>query len=232
MNIAIMQPYLFPYLGYVQLMQAADIFVVYDNAQFMKGGWINRNRILGATGVQTFTLQLSGASANKKINEIDIGGNRAKIFRTLEQTYAKAPYGPETLDYVERCFAFEDSNLARFTENSLRELAGFLNIHAKFMTASHLEFDYQASAQDKVLSICEALDATHYINAEGGRELYDQPSFEAAGIKLRFLEHKPTEYSQFRRKGAFEPRLSVIDALANIGSKGVTELLNDFTLTR
>ncbi len=227
-----MQPYLFPYLGYVQLMQAADVFVVYDNAQFMKGGWINRNRILAANGPQTFTLQLSGASANKLINQIDIGSNGPKILRTIEQTYAKAPHAAETLAFVERCFAFSDSNLAAFIANSLAELANLLDVTTQFRMASSLAFDNEKPAQEKVLSMCAALGATHYINAEGGRELYSHAPFNEAGIDLKFLVHTPTEYSQRRRGAAFEPRLSVIDALMNIGPTGIQGLLDDFTLER
>jgi len=227
-----MQPYLFPYLGYVQLMQAADVFVIYDNAQFMKGGWINRNRILAANGPQTFTLQLIGASPNKLINQIDIGANGAKILRTMEQTYAKAPYAAETLAFVERCFTFNDSNLAGFIGNSLIELANHLGLTTQFKVASSLAFDNNLSAQEKVLAMCETLGATRYINAEGGRELYSHAPFEAAGIDLKFLMHTPTEYPQLKRGVDFEPRLSVLDALMNIGPEGVNDLLDDFTLER
>lgn len=227
-----MQPYLFPYLGYVQLMHAADIFVVYDNAQFMKGGWINRNRILASSGVQTFTLQMSGASANKQINEIEIGSNRAKIFRTIEQTYAKAPHATQTLAFIERCFAFDDANLARFIGNCLVELANLLELSTEFKMASSLAFDSNETAQKKVLAMCQFLGASRYINTEGGRDLYSHDPFSAAGIDLKFLEHTPTEYPQFRNKGAFEPRLSVIDALMNVGPAGVQNLLTDYSLTR
>lgn len=225
-----MQPYLFPYLGYVQLIQAADIFVIYDDAQFMKGGWVNRNRILSANGPQAFTLQLIGASANKQINQIAVGANRNKLLRTIEQTYAKAPYITETKTYIERCFAFDDNNLGAFLSNSLIELAKLLDLPTQFKFSSELTYDRNASAQNKVLTMCKSLGATRYINAEGGRELYHSEPFKAAGIDLRFLQHISTPYQQHRRSQEFEARLSVIDALMNVGVTGVRDLLNDFTL--
>jgi hypothetical protein len=225
-----MQPYLFPYFGYVQLIQAADIFVIYDDAQFMKGGWINRNRILSANGPQAFTLQLIGASANKQINQIEVGANRNKLLRTIEQTYAKAPYITETKAYIESCFAYDDNNLGAFLGNSLMELAKLLDLPTQFKLSSELAYDRNSSAQNKVLTMCQMLGATRYINAEGGRELYNNEPFEAAGIELKFLQHIPTPYQQHRRAHDFEPRLSVIDALMNVGISGVRGLLNDFTL--
>lgn len=232
MNLVIMQPYLFPYLGYAQLMRAADTFVIYDDAQFMKGGWINRNRILGSGGPQFITLNLLGASANKSINEVGIGNNLTKLRKTIEQTYAKAPHASEGMAYIDECFTFEGQNLAQFIGNSLILLAQKLELPTQFKWSSELNRDTSLSAQDAVLDMCRLLGATHYINAEGGKELYAQSDFEAEGIRLSFLHHQVTEYPQARNKGAFEARLSIVDVLMNIGFDGVREKLDDYSMVK
>lgn len=230
MNLVIMQPYLFPYLGYVQLMHVAETFVIYDDAQFMKGGWINRNRILGVGGPQFVTLNLSGASANKAINEVAIGSNLQKLRKTIEQTYAKAPYADQGLTYIDACFECSDQNLAGFVGNSLQLLAQRLGLTPQFMWSSELKRNRDLAAEDAVLEMCKLLSATHYINAEGGQDLYHAERFAAQNCRLSFLQHVPTDYPQIKNKGAFEPRLSVIDAIMNVGFEGVRNKLVDYRL--
>lgn len=230
MKLVIMQPYLFPYLGYIQLMQVADEFVIYDDAQFTRKGWINRNRIIGSNGPQHFTLNLQGASANKAINEVHIGNNLAKLRKTMEQTYAKAPFLEDGMAFIDDCFACEDTNLARFLGNSLILLANRLQLPTKFVWSSELGRNTTLAAQDAVLDMCEILGATHYINAEGGKELYSQADFRSRDMQLSFLHHQVTEYPQTRNKSGFEARLSVIDPLMNIGFAGVKAKLKDYDL--
>ena len=103
MKLGIMQPYFFPYIGYWQLMHAVDSYVIYDDVNYIKGGWINRNRILVNGEVKYFNLQLSGASPNKKINEICVTGNTLvnnKNLRILEAAYKKAPYFSESFRFL------------------------------------------------------------------------------------------------------------------------------------
>lgn len=230
MKLVIMQPYLFPYLGYIQLMQVADTFVIYDDAQFARASWINRNRIIGSNGPQLFTLNLVGASANKAISEIHIGDNLSKLRKTMNQTYAKAPFVEDGMSFIDECFAFEDANLARFLGNSLILLANRLQLPTKFVWASELGRNTTLAAQDAVLDMCEILGATHYINAEGGKELYSQADFRSRNMQLSFLQHHVTEYPQTRNRSDFEPRLSVIDPIMNIGFAGVKAKLNNYDL--
>lgn len=231
MNLVIMQPYLFPYLGYVQLMALADTFVIYDDAQYIKGGWINRNRIMGHGAPHVVTVSLRGASANKMINQIEIGDNLHKLRRTLAQCYAKAPFVDEGLAYVDACFANEDRNLARFVGTTLEKLASLLDLDTKFLWSSDVSTGPDVSAEAKVLSMCQQLGASRYINSEGGKSLYNRDNFIEAGIELQFLEHIPTDYHQVRNRGPFEPRLSVIDALMNEGADGVKDMLGSYRLT-
>src|SRR5690606_3799363 len=99
MKIAIMQPYLFPYLGYFQLINAVETFVFYDDVNFIKRGWINRNQILVDNKAALFTVPLKKASQNKLINEIDMAIDEkwlSQFFKTIEQNYKNAPYFDDT----------------------------------------------------------------------------------------------------------------------------------------
>lgn len=230
MKLAIMQPYFFPYLGYIQLMAAADVFVFYDNVQFIKGGWINRNRILGPGGVQMISLQTQGASANKLINEVGIGQNQTKLLRTVEQSYARAPFADEIMPFIKDCMEFPEQNLSRFLQNSLTALAGLLKLETRFIVASQTGVDMSGSATDKVLAYCQSLGAQVYINAEGGRRLYDVADFAAHDIDLKFLVPTPVAYVQKRADLPFEPNLSIIDVLMSVGIEGTRGLLAGYTL--
>jgi len=231
MKLAIMQPYFFPYLGYIQLMAAADCFVIYDDVNFIKRGWVNRNSILSMQGPQRITLELIKASQNKLINEIEIGGNRPKILRSIELNYKKAPFFDNIMPYVQACMAFQTTNLSCLLKFSLTELAKLLDMNTEFLVSSELEEPHKnRSGPDRILALCKTLGATHYINAEGGADLYTQAPFTTCSIELSFLRHCSVDYGQFSTADNFVPYLSVIDALMFLGVEGVKNKLSEFEL--
>jgi len=233
MNLAIMQPYFFPYLGYVQLMQLADVFVIYDDVNFIKQGWINRNTILSAQGPQRFTVALKEASSNKKINEICLGSNRSKLVRTIEVNYRRAPFFQEVMPFVELCLNSKINNLAEWLEFTLLQLSDLLGITTKFLVASRMENSFSDLAgQNRVIAICRALGADTYINPEGGMGLYSGRDFFNHGITLRFLKHEARGYRQFPKRDSFVPNLSVLDVLMFVGPQGVRDRHEDFRLLR
>lgn len=126
MRIGIMQPYFIPYLGYWQLMNVVDQYVIYDDVNFIKGGRINRNKILINNVGQNVNLLLHKASPNKLINEItlidDEKKSRKKMMRTFEMAYHKAPYWDEIKILLDGILDYSDLNLAYFLKNSLRLL--------------------------------------------------------------------------------------------------------------
>ncbi|MCT7650802.1 WbqC family protein [Aliarcobacter butzleri] len=211
MTIAIMQPYLFPYIGYWQLINAVDTFVIYDDVNFIKQGYINRNSILSNGKSQQFTLELIGASSNKLIKEIEIGNNANKILKTIKQNYIKAPYFEIVFPMIEDILNQEEKNLAKFIGYSLQQISNYLILDTKFIYSSEIEKDNSLKAQDKVLEICNILKADKYINAIGGQELYNKEIFKENGIELNFLKIELVEYKQF--KNDFVPYLSIIDIL-------------------
>lgn len=227
MKVAIMQPYLFPYLGYFQLISAVDTFVVYDDVNFIKGGWINRNYILSNGDRQLISLPLQGASPNKLINQIESGG-RHKILESLRHNYSKAPQFDCVYPMLEDVLTQTEKNLARFLDYQLHSICDYLDLHTKWRISSMLNKDNSLRGQDKVLSICEELGATYYINLPGGKALYDQESFAARGMELSFIQPETVAYRQFGSE--FLPNLSIIDVMMFNSRDKCTKLLEAWCL--
>jgi len=211
MKLAIMQPYLFPYVGYWQLVNAVDTFVIYDDVNFIKRGYINKNSILVNNEPKSFTLELSKASQNKLINEIEVGSNSGKILNIIEQNYSKAPYFNIVYPIFEEILLQDEKNLAKFVGFSIESISEYLKISTKFIYSSNIDKDNNLRGQEKILEIAKKLEATNYINAIGGKELYNKDAFQKERIKLNFLETEQFEYQQF--KNEFIPNLSIVDIM-------------------
>lgn len=230
MKLAVMQPYFFPYLGYFQLIRAVDEFVVLDDVNFIKRGWLNRNFILYQENPFRLTLQLKGASQNKRINEIRVGDDKGKMLKTILHCYHKAPYFGTVYPLIEEILSFPDENLARFVENSMRRICEFLGVCPIWHRSSAIDKDDSLRGQDRILAICMNLGADDYINSFGGVKLYSADEFARRGLSLSFIIPKPIRYPQFN--GGFVANLSIIDVLMFNGRAGSAALLDDFNLVR
>lgn len=228
MKLGIMQPYFLPYIGYFQLINAVDKYVIYDDVQFIKGGWINRNYILLNGEKHLINLLLSGASSNKKINEIQAQLNQSKLIKTIESSYKKAPMLEQVFPLFTKIIEFENLNLGRFLGNSLAEICKYLKIQTELVFSSELPKDNTLKGQDKVIGICKFLNANTYINAIGGQTLYNKSEFEKNNIKLNFLESKIKPYSQF--KNEFVPGLSIIDVMMFNSVEEINLMLDNYSL--
>jgi hypothetical protein len=228
MKLAVMQPYLFPYLGYFQLIHAVDVFVVYDDVNYIKGGWINRNNILSQGRSQRVTLAVSGASPNKQINQVGVGGNGKRMLRSIYYSYTKAPQFKAVFPMLEDVLLQEETNLAIYLEKGLRLICDYLGMHPEWYVSSDIEKNRNLRGQEKVIDICEMLGATHYINLSGGKELYAREAFNEKGIRLSFVESKPLRYPQFRDE--YVPNLSVIDVMMFNSKDQCKCLLEEYTI--
>jgi hypothetical protein len=223
MNLAVMQPYLFPYIGYWQLINAVDTFVIYDDVNFIKGGYINRNNILQNGNSQLITLELIASSPNKRINEISIGNNSNKLLRTIRQNYSKAPFFQDVSPMLEEILNNEQEELTKFLGSSLVKISKYLNIETKFLYSSDIKNDKTFKAQDRLIEMSKILNATGYINSIGGIELYDKEVFSQNDINLRFLKTHKISYKQFNNE--FVPNLSIIDILMFNDKEQIKEIL-------
>ncbi len=228
MKIAIMQPYLFPYLGYFQLLSAIDTFVIYDDVNYINKGYINRNSIVVNGQVLKFTLELIGASQNKLINDIQVGNNVAKILKTIGLAYKKAPCFAQAFPMITEILLNTEKNLARFIGASLQVLANYLGISTHFLYSSEIDKNPNLRGQDKIIAICETLQADTYLNPIGGVELYDKTLFAQHQIQLFFLKGQLPSYRQFTTD--FIPALSIIDVLMFNDPEQVVQMLAQYQL--
>lgn len=173
MTLGIMQPYFMPYIGYWQLMAAVDTYVVYDDVNYIKGGWVSRNNILLNGERHLFTIALNGASPNKLFNEITIRDDFRKFFRMLESAYQKAPYYQPVMVLLECICNYPNRSLGEFMLHSFHSVLDYLDIHTEFFLSSSIQKDNTLHGKDKVKHICQILGADTYLNAIGGQVLYD-----------------------------------------------------------
>lgn len=215
-TIAVMQPYFLPYLGYFQLMAEVDRFIVFDDVQFIQRGWIHRNRILVAGRDHLFTLPVKAARQQATIKEIllseDVRG-RLKILKTIQQSYAHAPYFSQTYPLLESYFLFPSSNLCEVIVNSLRSLAHLLGIRAEICLASQMGHACSSEVHgvQRILAICKEEGAYRYVNLPGGMGLYEPQQFAANAVQLQFIRPHVIHYSQ--QQDHFIPWLSIVDVL-------------------
>lgn len=228
MKVAIMQPYFLPYLGYWQLLNLVDTFVIYDDVNYINKGWINRNNMLLSSQIFQFNLLLSGASQNKKINEIEIQPDQKKLIKTIESAYKKAPNFDAVFQLFLKVMGNDNRCLATFLGESIKEIADYLTIQTEIINSSELKKDNSLKGEDKILDICKILGASDYINPIGGYELYSQEAFCKEGIRLNFLNCKTVSYKQFNIEPV--PNLSIIDVLMFNEINAVKEMLEQFEL--
>lgn len=221
-TVSIMQPYLLPYIGYWQLLKASDCFVIYDDVNYIKRGWINRNRILINEAAGMITLPLLQASQNRKINEIEIAPAaqwQRRMLMSLELAYRKAPFFDQVFPLLEQILTYESSNLAQFLTYQIQRIASFMGLTTRIVPSSQIYANAHLTAQQRILDICRREGATRYINAQGGQALYQPAAFAKAGIELQFIVMQPLPYRQ--RSKVFIPHLSIIDALMAVGAGGI-----------
>jgi hypothetical protein len=211
MKVAIMQPYLFPYIGYWQLIKEVDKFIIFDDVNFINKGYINRNKILVKGKPYQFTLELEMASQNKLINEILIGNNLDKILKTIKFNYKKAPHFKNVFSLLENIFSQQEKNLAKFIGYSLKKISVYLEIETSFIYSSDIKKNNNLKNQDKIIDICKKSNAKEYINLISGMELYKKQEFITKNIKLSFIHTQPIKYQQFNDE--YIPSLSIIDVM-------------------
>lgn len=228
-----MQPYLFPYIGYFQLMDAADRFVIADDVQFIKQGWINRNRLLINGEAAYFTVPLKRHSSDALIRDVEIDDRPARrwrttLLRTIENFYRRSPSFGAVFPIVERVIAGPFTTIADMARASVREVSAYLGIATAIVESSASFENAHLKGQHRVLDTCRAAGATDYVNAIGGRALYSPDAFLAEGIRLHFVCSEPIEYPQFQMP--FVPSLSIVDTLMFTSQPQARALLKRYRL--
>lgn len=235
MRLGIMQPYLFPYIGYFQLINVVDKFVVYDDVNFIKQGWINRNNILVQDKAFMFTSPLNNQSSFLKINEVTINHKlfnlwKPKFLRTLEQSYKNAPFYSKAFDLIDTVLSQYTLNMpiSDLAVKSILATCSFLGIETTIVPTSAIYGNSNLKRAERVIDICHKEKATQYINVIGGQELYDKDYFKRMKLDLSFIKPKNVVYNQFNND--FISGLSIIDLLMFNPSGRINEMLNQYEL--
>lgn len=187
MKIAIMQPYFCPHIGYFQLVDSVDTFVFYDDVQYIKRGYINRNELKNE---YKFTVPVSNASTKRKINEVNVSWNNPffKKFKTaIEKIYCKSINYNEVVDILDDVFSAKPTTISDLAIDSVIKFSKYIGITTTFLKSSDIDFECTVDKSMNLINICKTLSCDHYINSIGGQKLYDKDFFFSNGIKLNFL---------------------------------------------
>jgi hypothetical protein len=228
-SLAIMQPYFLPYIGYFQLIEAVDKFIIYDDVNFINKGWINRNNILVDCQQFKFTIPILGLSQNKHINQLEINKDLIwikKIKKTVEYAYKKAPYFDVGFNLFLEIMDFEGEKFNYFVLNSIEKISNYLEISTVLVSSSTIYKNNHLSGQDRIIDICKKENAEIYINSIGGKAIYNKELFDKENINLKFLKSNHVNYKQFNCN--FIPSLSILDVIMFNDLKTIKNYLSNY----
>lgn len=233
MRLAVMQPYIFPYVGYFQLIKAVDVFVFFDDVQFKRRSYITRNAILINEESNAFSIPVQKGNQQDLINQIKLHDGefenwKNKFLRSLNHAYAKAPYFKPVYDLAQAVFETDCTTIGMLTKRSIEKTCDYLKVEVEFKNSTSLDYDREGDGQDKILSICGLLQANTYINAINGRSLYTSETFQEQGVDLFFLEPKVEPYKQF--DSGFIPNLSIIEMMMFLSPEEIGKHLEKYKL--
>lgn len=231
-TISMMQPYLFPYLGYFQLIAAADVFVLGDDLQYTKESWINRNRILFEGKPRLISFPLKKDHFEARINERSFSSEfdeeKQKLLRIIFNAYARAPNRKPVIKFLERIFSSDETNLAKFAEMSIKSVCAYLEIDTPVVAASTLGMKREIDRQDRVIETAKLFNSAICINPIGGTELYDVSYFRDHHITLKF--HRMHDIAYLQGENQFVSNLSVIDVMMFNDVSEIRAMLPQFSL--
>lgn len=237
MKIGIMQPYFFPYIGYFSLIKNTDKFILFDIVQFIRHGWIERNRILKQENDwQYISVPLLKHSLETKIKDIKINNNenwKNKICSQLQHYKKKAPFYKQTMDVLQDALNIETDSIVELNAHTLKSVCNYLGINFDYdiFSQMNLEIDKVNAPDEWALNICKALgNIDEYWNPPGGQEFFDRNKYEKAGIKLYFQKVNVVPYPQRRGPENIITGLSIIDVMMFNSVDAIKEMLDDYEL--
>ena len=219
-NIVISQSMYFPWVGLLEQIRLADVFVHYDDVQYSKGSFSNRVQVKGANGVGWMTLPLRDYHLGQRIDEVMLDDRtdwRGKHREILRQAYLKAPFRAEMLALVDRVFARDAVTVADIARQSMLELAAYFGLdRPQFLSSQSLPVP--GASSERVCDIVEHLKGTVYITGHGARNYLNHALFEEKGISVEYMQYERTPYPQLN--GDFTPYVTALDLVANCGAEG------------
>ena len=235
MKLGIMQPYFLPYLGYISLIKNTDEFILFDTVQFIRHGWIERNRILKQTGGwQYIQIPLEKKQMSTVIKEVRINNKekwKDKILAQLQHYKKIAPYYYKTIKILKTVFEKEYDSITELNKTLLEEICKYLEIETPIFIFSEMNLKIgEVNAPDEwALEICKAIgNVSEYWNPPGGLEFFNKTKYEKENIKIYFQKINLHNYDQ--RRESFEKGLSIIDVLMFNSPEEINKMLDDYEL--
>lgn len=229
MTLGANQPYYLPYLGFFQLINSVDKFLLVDDFQYIRHGWVNRNRILSSGNIIYNVIPLIHASQNRKINQLSCVNSLEPQLRSIEANYRKSPCFSQVYPLVETILNYPDRRLNYFLFNSLKVVCDYIGISTPLILNSERKDETSLRGEERVIHLCKSMGADKYINAFGGLELYSKERFAEEGIELRFIKPQLPPYKQLRTQ-EFVPALSILDVMMNVPEDEIRDMLDCYTL--
>lgn len=230
MKVVISQSMYFSWIGFLEQLRLADLFVRYDDVSFSKGSFTNRVQIKTAAGPRWLTVPLSGLRLGQRIEEVRLDDSRdwrAQHRAQLAQAYRKAPFAAEMLALVDSVFAKPAITLSQLAHDSTFALADYFGLSAHLHQYDAGTLGITGSSSQRVLGIVQALGGTVYITGHGGRNYLNHAAFEQAGIQVRYMKYNCSIYPQLH--GEFTPYVSTLDLVANCGREGIKFICSEST---
>lgn len=235
-KVAIMQPYFFPYIGYFSLIKHTDEFMIFDSVQFIRHGWIERNRILKQGGGWLYVkVPLKKFDQKTFIQDVEIDNSqdwKAKILAQLQVYKKVAPFYNQTKALVDDIFKDDYTNIVTLNKVIMEKICSYIGFHPNITVYSELDLEIEPpQAPDEwALNICKALsDVGEYWNQPGGASFFDKSKYDAANLDLKFIHVSLEQYDQ--KNEAFEPGLSILDVLMFNSPEKINEMLDNFELS-
>lgn len=234
MKIAVMQPYLFPYIGYWQLINAVDEFVILDDVNYIVRGYINRNYILLNGSKYRFTVPIKNASQNRLIMDTKINADiewKKNFLLTISNAYRKSPKYKVVLPIIEEIINNIDDDLTDYIKYSIQKITCYLGIKTNIIKSSEIKKQTSVKGEKRIIDICKKRNADVYINPSGGRSLYSQSDFQTENVQLKFLDPLVNEIVYKQDAKVFIPSLSIIDVMMNVSVDDITQMLEKYKLS-
>lgn len=231
MRLGIMQPYLFPYLGYFQLIRSVDTYVFYDDVNYIKRGWVNRNRILLHGEPHFLTVPCVKPSQNKLICDTQVNYEldwRSGVSKTLEHAYSKSPNYEVVMEVLNRVLAEPYDSISAFNIAGIIAISEYLGMKKTWKISSEQAYgNTELKKADRLIDICQKEGVADYVNAIGGTAIYEKDYFQERGVTLRFLDPVLKPYSQ--NAPTFVAGLSIIDLLMVMSPEEVLDFMDDYS---
>ena len=219
--VVVSQSMFFPWIGMLEQIRLADIFVHYDDVKFSKGSFSNRVQLKNHTGISWMTVPLDGLKSSQKINEVSVKPHDAwavSHLNKIKENLQESPFLADAMFLYQSVVKRSFDNLGELAKASMLQLAEYFEISTgtEFIDIGHLNI--KGSGSERVLSVVNALGGSTYITGKGALNYLDHELFEQSGVEVKYMNYQQKPYPQLH--GEFTPYVTALDLVANCGKEG------------